>query len=163
MSEPVSTKGSFGTVVAVGGLIVSLLGNYMQFKKNSSDAQIAEQQVAIAQQQAATAREELSLKQKQLDDQQAIQNRTIQNCNQLLVERDDALKAVHIYDNSITKHQAGLQVEKTQLAMAEADHDSFRMIQHRSLAENEQNAINSLTVSRDQASARVSEIERNCK
>ena len=158
-----SGKGRVATVLAVGGLCVSLIGNYLQYQKNKTDAENAQQQIAIAQQQAKTAQEELELKRTQFDAGQIREDKRAQNCDQLLAERDDALLAVHKYDNAITKHQLNLHIEKQQLAMAQTDGSDFRIAQHRSLAEMEENFIKSLTESRNEASARVQDIEQNCK
>lgn len=73
------------------------------------------------------------------------------------------MTAVHIYDNAIMKHELSLQNEKQQLAMAEAQHEDFSITQHRSLAALEESGIKSLKESRDEAAARVRDIEQNCK
>jgi hypothetical protein len=156
-------KGGMGKIVAIGGLCVSLIGNYLQFQKNKSDAQTAQQQIAVAQQQAKIAQDELALKQRGLDEDLLLRNRKTQNCNQLLAERDDALNVVHTYDQKITEYEAHLQSEKQQLAMAQTQHDDVGIAQHRSLSELAENAIQSMTASRDEAAARVRDIEQNCK
>jgi hypothetical protein len=157
------SKGNAATLVAIAGLMVSLVGNYIQYSKNASDAQIAKQQVEIAQQQANNAREELALKQQQIGDQRQVQNMATQNCEQKRAERDDALQAVHMYEQSITKHEGSLQAENMQLAMAQTDQNKFKIAEHKSLAELEQNSIKSLKDSRDLAMARVKDIEQLCR
>jgi hypothetical protein len=144
------------------GLLVSLIGNYLQYRKNVSDEVVAKQQLEIAQQQATTAREELALKRTQLEGLLAAQAQAAQNCNQKRAEHDDALNAVHLYDQSITKNEARLESKKAQVAMAQNDHDNFRIAEHTNLVDLATDAIKSLTASRDEAMNRARDLERQC-
>jgi len=155
-------KVGLSTFLAVGGLVISLATNYIQYKKNRSDEELAKRQVEIAQEQATVARQELELKRSDVKWQHDSQLRLTQNCDQKKAERDDAASAVHKYDVAITRYEARLQTEKGLLSMAETNHDTFKIAEHRSLADQMEGAIKSLTASRDEAGARVSEIERQC-
>lgn len=77
-------------------------------------------------------------------------------------EHDDALKAVHMYDNSITVSEARLQEENGALALAQETKDDIHIAEHKSLAALVESQIKSLKESRDEAAQRVRDIEGQC-
>jgi hypothetical protein len=139
------------------------VGNVLQYQKNENDARAAEQQIEIAKQQADTAKQSAEAQFNSVKDVEEKNRRDEAACEARRPEHDDALKAVHQYDESITKNQARAQLERSAMAMAETDKDDFHVTEHRSLAEGLEQQIKDLTTSRDQAAARVQQLEQGCK
>jgi chromosome segregation ATPase len=157
------SKSSKGTLLAVAGLLLSLFGNYEQYRKNESDRDIANKQIQILQQQADSASGQLDVAKGQLAIAQSQLMHKQANCDGSRSEHDDALRAVHMDEESISKYEAELISNKSALAMAEQSKDEFKIARYRSLADSAQTAIDSFKSSRDVALARVKQLEEACK
>ncbi len=147
-----SSKGRIATIVAVGGLIVSILVYLQQLHKNQSELGAAAKQNQILQGQVDNAAKQAQDAKKAHD----------ADCEKRRSEHDDALNALHLYDEHITKLQGELTLEKNASDMARQQGIQAKVDEHNSLAETLESDIQLQQQSRQNAASRVQQLEQGC-